>query len=410
MHKNDKQIIIQYPGQPTYTFEDGCLIVEGKKHKLDSMSIILQQDKQNRIKIYDRSISFDIFGQWNQLDLLFEDLKKYCFQSHLKKYYEIRKLVGQGSFGKVYQAIHIKSSKKYAIKQLDKELLYKSKSELQLEIDILRRLNHETCIHIYEQFLDDKYIYLVLDYINGGELFDYLDQQVQLVDESSVRDIMRTLFEALEYIHSKGIVHRDLKPENILIRNKACLDLVISDFGLADICIGQLNQRCGTLGFVAPEILNGKPYDFKVDVFSLGVILYVILVGEYPFEDENSDLLLMKNSHANINYHKPQLQLISDDGLDFLQKCLSYDPKNRLSAKDAIKHPWLSKRQIDSRFIIDTSLKIRDFKSLKNIKSHVQFDSILSIDSFQLIDQDETELPQFMDQYQMKIHFRNEPK
>ncbi|KAM3140656.1 hypothetical protein pb186bvf_007254 [Paramecium bursaria] len=257
MNKCDQQLKIQYPGQPTYIFEGSMLFVEGKKYQLSSMSMIF--DKNKYIKIYDESNCFQIYGQWNQLDQLFENLKKYCFQLHMKNHYEISKLVGQGSFGKVYQAIHKPSSKKYAIKQIDKEILNQSKSVIQLEIDILRRLDHETCIHIHEQ--------------------------------------------------------------------------------------------CGTLGFIAPEILRGIPYDYKVDVFSLGVVLFVVLVGEYPFDDVDSNQQLQKNQQAKINFDQPQFKLLSGLGMDFLTKCLQANPKDRFSAKEAIKHPWLSKKSIDSRFI-----------------------------------------------------------
>ncbi|KAM3140654.1 hypothetical protein pb186bvf_007252 [Paramecium bursaria] len=410
MKQNSKQFILQYPGQPIFMFEDDLMIVDEKQYQLSSMLINFDQ---NTLKIYDLNVCFHIQGDWYVLDSLFEILKKLCFQSHIKKYYDIIKMIGQGSFGKVYQGIHKIKLKMYAIKELQKKAS-QSKQVLQLEIDILRRLNHETCIHIHEQYLEDKYIYLVLDYISGGDLIDFLDQQPQLVDENTVRDIMSTLFEALEYIHSKGIVHRDLKPENILMRNKCCLDLVISDFGLADLCTnGFLTQRCGTLGFMAPELLRGKPYDYKVDVFSLGVILFGIFVGEYPFEGKDPKELQQKNWDGKINYDRQELKLISSQGLEFLTKCLSIDPKDRFSAKEAIKNPWLSYKDIDSRFLIDSQQTNR--KDLKSSQGTKQRRTIIEtqafVDQLQLLEQEgqlETSPCQIMDQYIMKVHFMND--
>ena len=174
------------------------------------------------------------------------------------------------------------------MKTIEKAGMKKNKRNIQSvlqEIDILRALNHEFIIHLHEVYESNKYIHLVLSYLEGGELFDRIKSK-QVYQESTAIRVMRNMLKALEYLHAHNVVHRDLKPENLILASKTNdYDLRIADFGLASfIKDGQLLKlRCGSPGYVGPELLEDVGYDKKVDIFSAGVILYVLLSGRPAF-------------------------------------------------------------------------------------------------------------------------------
>ena len=162
---------------------------------------------------------------------------------------------------------------------------------------MLRSLNHPNVIQLYETYETSKYIHLVLPYMSGGELFDRIKIK-GLYSESDARPVMRNFISALEYLHAKNIVHRDLKPENLLLASKQnCTDLMIADFGLATVIdTEKLYLRCGSPGYVAPELLQEKGYDCMADMFSCGVIFYIILTGRPLFKGNTPNEILEKNS------------------------------------------------------------------------------------------------------------------
>ena len=164
------------------------------------------------------------------------------------------------------------------------------------EIDVLRSLDHENCIGLYETYETTKYIHLLLPYLSGGELFERIKSK-GLYCESDARPVMRNFVSALEYLHNKNIVHRDLKPENLLLSsNKNSQDLKIADFGLATVIEGEkVYLRCGSPGYVAPELLQEKGYDCMADMFSCGVIFYIILTGRPLFKGNTPEEILEKN-------------------------------------------------------------------------------------------------------------------
>ena len=153
------------------------------------------------------------------------------------------------------------------------------------EIDVLRMLDHPNVIGLTETYETSKYIHLLLPYLAGGELFEKIKAK-SLYPESDARLVMRNFMSALQYLHSKNIVHRDLKPENLLLSSaKNNSDLKIADFGLATVFKGEkLTLRCGSPGYVAPEVLQDKGYDCSSDMFSAGVIFYILLTGRALFK------------------------------------------------------------------------------------------------------------------------------
>ncbi|KAM3140657.1 hypothetical protein pb186bvf_007255 [Paramecium bursaria] len=373
------------------SIDKGFITIHDRQYRLDQFVIKkIQRQSQQGIFLQSEQISQSIYGNSQTISKLFIDIKKFSFQMCLQDHYKLQKLLGEGAFGKVYKAIHKETKLKFAIKKLQKEELFDKNSPLAREIDILRKLNHETCVHLHEQFIDEKYVYLVLDYVRGGELFDYLDSQKQILGEKSIRNIMLPLFEGIEYLHSIGLIHRDLKPQNILVRNKECLDLVITDFGLStNVHLEADQNQCGTVGFLAPEIIKGLHYDEKIDIFSLGVILYILYAGEPPFDDKDSTKALKKNRQAIINYNIFEYKGISDQGLDFLKQCLQADPKLRMSAKSALRHPWFSQRNITSSFGIQ-------FISFKSDKKLLLYDQVISIDQIKQNDFEQIESDTFI--------------
>ena len=212
---------------------------------------------------------------------------------------------------------------------------------------MLRNIEHPNVIKLYETFESTKYIHLLLPYLEGGELFDKIKSK-GLIKESDARPIMHNFISALAYVHSKLIVHRDLKPENLLLASKENnWDLMIADFGLATTLTEpnqKLYMRCGSPGYVAPELLQEKGYNCQADVFSVGVIFYIILTGRPLFKGNTPDEILEKNMKCVYEFNDRQWESITPSAKDLVTKLLIEDPDERITTKQALEHPWFQEQ------------------------------------------------------------------
>jgi calcium-dependent protein kinase len=216
---------------------------------------------------------------------------------------------------------------KYALKTIEKSGIKKCKRNIQsvlMEIDILRTLKHPFIIKLHEVYESNKYIHLVLCYLDGGELFERIKSR-QVYQESIAISVMRNMLEALDFMHKNDVVHRDLKPENLILASKDNdYDLRIADFGLAAFAKpGELLKlRCGSPGYVAPELLDDVGYEQKADIFSAGVIFYVLLTGRPAFRGYNINEILIKNKKCEVEYPAKYWDNISDKAKDLVDKML----------------------------------------------------------------------------------------
>jgi len=234
---------------------------------------------------------------------------------------------------------------------------------------VLRAVDHENIIKLYEVYESDRYIHLIFEYLEGGELFERIKDK-GLYSEKDAMMVMKNFLAALEYIHSRGIVHRDLKPENLILASKGNdYNLKIADFGLASFIsvTDLLYLRCGSPGYVAPELLEDKGYNTKADVFSAGVILYVLLTGRPAFPGTNIHEILMKNKRCDVQLPPRYWDRISQEAKDLVQKMLIKDPKHRISARDALQHKWFIMDQQDN-YLEGVS------ENFKNLEKEAQID------------------------------------
>ena len=207
--------------------------------------------------------------------------------------YEILSFLGEGSFGSVKLGIDKSTNEKVAIKILEKKKFIEKKEEYlaKREIDILKNINHLNVIKTKKIFDDSENIYIIMEYCEKGELYDHIIEEICL-NEKEAAYYFYQLINGLEYIHKNGIVHRDLKSENLLINKNNILKII--DFGLSNYYDSQklLSTLCGSLSYAAPEMIKGKEYDgIMADIWSTGIILYAMLCGCLPFDDDNDDIL-----------------------------------------------------------------------------------------------------------------------
>lgn len=271
-------------------------------------------------------------------------------------HYDMRsEVLGQGAFAVVKKAIERATGNPYAIKVIDKKKVMAGVA-VEREIDILKKLQHEYVVGLKDFFEDSNNYYLVMDLVTGGDLMDFVTTNGPIPEEPS-REIARQVLCAVDYVHSLGISHRDIKPDNILIAQDEPVIVRVSDFGLAKITKSgsQLQTFCGTLAYLAPEIMAKKHsdnsstivYSNKVDVWSIGCMLYVILTGYLPFNNSTQQALYQSVLSGKFAMEPLGEQYISDSCIAFLRYILAVDPSKRPSAKEALAHPWFTEYVFD---------------------------------------------------------------
>lgn len=263
--------------------------------------------------------------------------------SVLMQRYELGRLLGQGTFAKVHYARNLKTGMGVAIKIIDKEKVLKVGmiDQIKREISVMRLIRHPNVVELYEVMASKTKIYFVMEYAKGGELFNKLSKGK--LKEDVARRYFQQLISAVDYCHSRGVCHRDLKPENLLLDENG--NLKVSDFGLSALVEskhqdGLLHTTCGTPAYVAPEIISRKGYDgAKADIWSCGVILYVLLAGYLPFHDSNLMEMYRKIGKAEFkmpNWFAPEVRKL-------VSKMLDPNPRTRISMEKIMANSWFRK-------------------------------------------------------------------
>ena len=275
-------------------------------------------------------------------------LKKAIDLTVLSEFFDVKGTLGKGKFGLVKLGIHKLTGRKVAIKIINKQGLTEQEMQLtKTEIEILKIGQHPNIITLYDVIENEEKIYIIMEYCAGSDLFAYIEERNFKLPEKHAAQIIRKLSSAVYYLHSFGIIHRDVKPENILMTDKTeYADIRLLDFGLSKIV--RQGEKCtepyGTLSYVSPEVLQDIPYDERCDLWSIGVITYLLLSGVLPFDDENNiKEIARKTVYEKTPFYPSLFQNVSKEAIDFVDKLLQKDPDKRMKMTELFEHPWMKK-------------------------------------------------------------------
>nr|XP_020034452.1 calcium/calmodulin-dependent protein kinase type IV [Castor canadensis] len=290
----------------------------------------------------------------------------------LSDFFEVESELGRGATSIVYRCKQKGTQKPYALKVLKKTV---DKKIVRTEIGVLLRLSHPNIIKLKEIFETPTEISLVLELVTGGELFDRIVEK-GYYSERDAADAVKQILEAVAYLHENGIVHRDLKPENLLYATPAPdAPLKIADFGLSKIVEHQVLMKtvCGTPGYCAPEILRGCAYGPEVDMWSVGIITYILLCGFEPFYDERGDQFMFRRI-LNCEYYfiSPWWDEVSLNAKDLVKKLIVLDPKKRLTTFQALQHPWVTGKAANFVHMDTAQKKLQEFNARRKLKAAVK--------------------------------------
>ena len=262
-------------------------------------------------------------------------------------YYEMLYDLGEGIFGSVKLGVEKKTKERVAIKIIKKKKAKPSDIELvRTEIDIMKLCHHPNVVHLLDHFENAEYIFIVMEYIRGGRLTDYMKEKKFHFSEKRAAEIIYEIAIGVKYLHKYGIIHRDLKPDNIMLTESNDKGHIkIMDFGLSKI-LGKKEKTSdgfGTLTFVSPEVLIRKPYNKEIDIWSIGVILYLILSGDLPFDDEKDDEQKIAKSIVfnEVEFPSKKFGNKSKEVIELIKRCLTKEPKDRIKIDEIIKSDWI---------------------------------------------------------------------
>lgn len=295
--------------------------------------------------------------------------------------YDLGETLGTGAFATVKLGIKLDDGSRYAIKIVTKSKLSRSdERSLRDEISILQELHkfpdpNPHIIKLISVYNEPHYYYLVTELVEGGGLFHRIVKK-KSYSENETREICRILIGAIGYCHDHNFCHRDLKPENLLLMsNDNDSDIKIADFGFARRVTSEacLSTKCGTPYYVAPEILNSVLYGTKVDMWSLGVITYILLAGYPPFEDINLRRLFHRICVGKFTFHEEYWAEISNHAKDLVTNLLKVNPKQRFNAHQALEHPWFQddQKELQAHDLKDSLSKLRTFNAHRKLKATV---------------------------------------
>uniref|UniRef100_A0A667XDY1 Si:ch211-27e6.1 n=1 Tax=Myripristis murdjan TaxID=586833 RepID=A0A667XDY1_9TELE len=256
--------------------------------------------------------------------------------------YDVKALIGRGSFSRVVRVEHRATRRPFAIKMMEVKAPG-GREVCASELAVLRRVSHANVIQLVEVLQTPQRVYMVLELATGGELLDRVVTTGRFTERDATR-ALRMVLAAVGYLHGLGITHRDLKPENLLYYHPgADSRLLVTDFGLATFGDDwSLRTTCGTPEYMAPEMVLRRPYSCAVDMWALGVIAYIVLSGSMPFEDDSRTRLYRAILRGKYSFRGDPWPSVSSPAKDFIQHLLASDPAARLTAEQAIRHPWVA--------------------------------------------------------------------
>lgn len=373
--------MIQFKG-PDSTYSRGimdiknCRILKGKFRDSNG-------DYIYGLNIMGRKDNQDFYSYKEEdIDMWYQKLTPLCILLDLNSKYSRMNKIGKGNFATVYKYKRKSDDKCFAVKSLEKKKIIESKRKrdtnpLLSEIDIMRVCDHPQVIKLYEVYEADKHVHLVMEILEGGELFNRIRNKGTYTESDAIK-VMKNLLEALAYLHDKGVVHRDLKPENlILANNEDDYNVKIADFGLATFVKPgeKLELPCGSPGYVAYELLQDPSpgYDTKADIFSVGVILYVLLTGRPAFHGTDYKQILAKNKQGEPPYPKRFWSKITESGQELVKSMIQKNQEIRLSAKEALAHPWFNESgsSQDLNEVLDNFKELEEEEKPSNNRSDV---------------------------------------
>merc|ERR1711953_1230553 len=301
-----------------------------------------------------------LFGKAKPKEKPKEEVGKVTRTPTVEDKYDMKDVLGTGAFSQVRLAECREDGQMYAIKVIDKKALKGKEDSLENEIRVLRRLDHPNVVKLLEAYESRTCVYLVMELVTGGELFDRIVEKGSYTEKDAV-DLIKQVLSAVAYMHSEGVVHRDLKPENLLYHSSdEDSKIMISDFGLSKMeDSGIMATACGTPGYVAPEVLAQKPYGKAVDVWSIGVISYILLCGYPPFYDENDANLFAQILKGEFEFDSPYWDDISLEAKEFIRKLMCVDVDKRLTCEEALEHAWISGAKGDRNIHASVSAQLK---------------------------------------------------
>ena len=287
----------------------------------------------------------------------------------IENFYELGRELGRGASSVVKLCTQRGTSNEYAVKIIKKNVETKI---VRAEIGILLRLKHPNIIQLKDLFETDSHLYIILELVKGGELFERVVER-GCYTEKDASAAVRELCEAVAYLHENDVVHRDLKPENLLYATDADDSVLkLADFGLSKMLTSDILMQtvCGTPGYCAPEVLLAKQYGCEVDMWAVGVIAYILLCGFEPFYDERGDQAMFQRIlKCQFEFVSPWWDDVSLSAKDLVCKLIVLDPTKRLTAKQALQHPWVQGKGAKLDHMDKTQEKLKEFNARRKLKA-----------------------------------------